>query len=297
MAPSQRTSVLITGCTPGGIGHALALEFHKRGCHVIATARRLDVLKDLEAQGLTILALDVTSQESVDACKDAVTQLTDGRLDILINNAGRPHVIPALDVDIDDARETYETNVIGPMRMVQSMVGLLIPVRGLVINVASASCELPYLFSAVYSATKAALMQYSRVLRMELRPFGVRVMTCMAGTVRSNFASKPERALPAASLYQPVADFYERRLIFSQTTATMPNSVFAEKLVSQALRGEGWLGGWIGGTPDYLWVGGMSTLVFCGTFLPRWLLEGITAVYFQMPQMGSRIGAARQKAH
>ncbi|RDA90289.1 hypothetical protein CP533_1495 [Ophiocordyceps camponoti-saundersi (nom. inval.)] len=295
MDRNRKPSVLITGCTPGGIGHALALEFHARGCHVIATARRPEVIESLEAKGLTVLPLDVTSQESVASCRVKVGNIAEGKLDILINNAGRPHVMPALDDDLEDARATYETNVFGPMRMVQSFIDLLIPTRGLIINVASGSAELPYLFSSVYSATKAALLQYSRVLRMELKPFNVRVMTLMAGTVRSNFASGPQRTLPSNSLYQPVADFYNRRINFSQTTSTMPHDVFAKKVASQALLGQGRLGGWIRGTPDYLWVGGLSTLVFFSTWMPRWMSEGLTAVYFQMRAMGKKIQAARQK--
>lgn len=57
------------------------------GCHVIATARNLDAIKDLGAKGLTILPLDVTSKESIAECKTQVEQLTSGRLDILVNNA------------------------------------------------------------------------------------------------------------------------------------------------------------------------------------------------------------------
>ncbi|RDA86855.1 hypothetical protein CP532_1384 [Ophiocordyceps camponoti-leonardi (nom. inval.)] len=295
MDRGRKPSVLITGCTPGGIGHALALEFHARGCHVIATARRLEVLQSLGAKGLTVLPLDVTSQASVASCRTRVGEITSGKLDILVNNAGRPCVMPALDNDLDDARATYETNVFGPMRMVQSFIDLLIPARGLILNIASGSAELPYLFSSVYSATKAALLQYSRVLRMELKPFNVRVTTCMAGTVRSNFASGPKSSLPSKSLYQPVADLYNKRLTFSQTARTMPHDVFAKKVVSQALLGEGWLGGWIGGTPDYLWAGGFSTLVFIATWMPRWMSEGITAIYFRMRAMSKKIQAARQK--
>ncbi|RCI12347.1 hypothetical protein L249_0472 [Ophiocordyceps polyrhachis-furcata BCC 54312] len=298
MDRGRKPSVLITGCTPGGIGHALALEFHARGtAHIVlpVSAPRLTVIQSLEANGLTVLPLDVTSQESVASCRAKVGDITNGKLDILVNNAGRPCVMPALDNDLDDARATYETNVFGPMRMVQSFIDLLIPARGLILNIASGSAELPYLFSSVYSATKAALLQYSRVLRMELKPFNVRVTTCMAGTVRSNFTGGPQRPLPSKSLYQPVADFYSRRLAFSQNNRTMPHDVFAKKVVSQALLGEGWLGGWIGGTPDYLWVGGFSTLVFFSTWMPRWIAEGLTAVYFQMRAMGKRIQAARQK--
>jgi 1-acylglycerone phosphate reductase len=57
------------------------------GCHVIATARRFEVLKELGAMGMTILELDVASQESVLRCKAKVQEITGGRLDILINNA------------------------------------------------------------------------------------------------------------------------------------------------------------------------------------------------------------------
>ena len=72
-------------CTPGGIGHALARDFHSRGHHVIATARDKEKIKDLEALGMTTLSLEVTSLENIIAAKNAVTEL--GGLDILINNA------------------------------------------------------------------------------------------------------------------------------------------------------------------------------------------------------------------
>jgi 1-acylglycerone phosphate reductase len=286
---SHKTSVLITGCTPGGIGHALALEFHSRGCQVIATARRVEVLEDLAAAGLVTLPLDVTSKDSIARCKTEVERITDGRLDILVNNAGRPHVIPALDFDLDDARQTYDTNVFGPMLMVQAFIGLLKEARGLVVMVSSASTELPYLFSGVYSASKNALNQYSRILRMELRPLHVRVMVSMTGTVRSNIAGKPERDLPAGSYYRPVDDLFQKRLLFSQENGTMGHDVFARKLVAQALRGEGWFG-----APDWFWGGGMSSLVWFSTLLPRWMTEGLCALYFGIPTMSRRIAEAEK---
>ncbi|KAF3397309.1 NADPH-dependent 1-acyldihydroxyacetone phosphate reductase [Talaromyces pinophilus] len=174
MPAPRKTTVFITGCSPGGIGHTLAIEFHKRGnptldrCHVIATARNLDLIKDLGSMGLSILALDVTSKQSIDECKTRVEQLTDERLDILVNNAGRPCVIPALDSDLSDAKKTYDTNIFGPMLIIQASINLLIPARGLIINNSSASTEMPSLFSSVYPSSKAALNAYSTVLRMEL---------------------------------------------------------------------------------------------------------------------------------
>ena len=210
-------------------------------------------------------------------------------------HSGRPHVIPALDFDLDDARLTYDTNVFGPMLMVQAFIRLLIPARGLVINISSGSTEIPYLFGGVYSASKAAINQYSRVLRLELKPFNVRVMCCMTGTVKSNIASRPAHDLPGNSLYKPVNDMYQRRLTWSQRTGTMSAEEFAVGLVTEALKGEGWLGHLIGGTRDWFWHGGRIGAAWFTGFLPRWLVEGFFALYFGIPEMKTKIRSANLK--
>jgi NADP-dependent 3-hydroxy acid dehydrogenase YdfG len=74
-------------CTPGGIGYAVANEFHGRGYHVIATARRSELLEKFRRQGMDAVALDVTDASSIKACRQEVGKLVDGKLDILINNA------------------------------------------------------------------------------------------------------------------------------------------------------------------------------------------------------------------
>ncbi|CAM1505867.1 Fc.00g115040.m01.CDS01 [Cosmosporella sp. VM-42] len=296
MAPDKKF-VLITGCTPGGIGHALALEFQRYGCHIIATARSTEVIESLAKQGMSTVALDVTKPKSIAECKDEVTAITGGRLDILVNNAGRTHVIPALDMDLEDVRLTYETNVFGPMSMCQAFAPLLIEARGLIVNISSTSSVVPYLFGGIYSSTKGAINTYSLALRMELEPFGVRVMVAMTGTVRSNITSHFDRELPSNSIYKPVEDVFLRRLKFSQTTATMPTEVYAKKVVAQAMKGEGWLGGWIGRSPDWYWAGGMANLVWLTTFLPRWMGEKAVGT-FQLLRLGwiaGPIRAARAK--
>lgn len=214
---------------------------------------------------------------------------------MLTVHSGRTHTIPALDMDLDDVRATYEVNVFGPMSMTKSFAPLLIASRGLIINISSTSSVVPYLFGAIYSSTKGAINTYSRALRLELQPFGVRVMVAMTGTVRSNIASKTHRVLPADSFYQPVNDVFEKRLTFSQNTATVPTEVYAEKIVTQALKGEGWLGGWVGRTPDWYWAGGMANLVWFGTCCPNWMSEWAVGVFFKIGQMSQRLQAARAK--
>ncbi|KAF9762204.1 hypothetical protein IL306_003497 [Fusarium sp. DS 682] len=254
------------------------------------------MIKDLEAPGISVVPLEVTDSESIEECKEKVSELTGGRLDILVNNAGRTHTIPALDMEIDDVRQTYEVNVFGPMMIVSAFAPLLIEARGLVINISSTSTLVPYIFGAIYSSTKGAINVWSRALRLELKPFNVRVMVALTGTVRSNIASRTHRSLPQNSLYMPVQDFFQRRLTFSQRTATMPTEVYARKLVTAALKGEGYLGGLIGGTPDWFYAGGMATKVWILSCLPQWLNEGVVGWFFGIGKLSKRIQAARAKS-
>ncbi|KAK0714475.1 acylglycerone-phosphate reductase-like protein [Lasiosphaeris hirsuta] len=283
--PGQKTA-LITGCTPGGIGHALALEFHSRGLHVIATARNSSVLAEMAALGMSTLALDVTKADSIATCHAEVAKLTNGTLDILINNAGRTHTHPATDIDLDDVRETFETNVFGVMAMCAAFADQLIAARGLIINIASLAAVTPYVFGSVYCATKAAVVGYSRTLRLELKPFGVRVMVAMTGTVRSQIASKTHRTLPATSIYQRVRDLFERRLTFSQNNGTVKTEDFARQLVDSALRREAplFLRSWFG-RPDWFWAGGWARQVWLGSFLGEGVLDFALYRLMKLPKL------------
>jgi 1-acylglycerone phosphate reductase len=84
---TQKT-VLITGCSAGGIGEALAKAFHKKGLKVFATARNLAKVEQLKALGLDIIQLDVVDDESIKQAVEKVKEATGGKLDFLVNNSG-----------------------------------------------------------------------------------------------------------------------------------------------------------------------------------------------------------------
>ncbi|KAL2206856.1 NAD(P)-binding protein [Sarocladium strictum] len=295
MAETRKRTVFITGASPGGIGNALAAEFLDRGYHVLGTARDPAVLKDLEARGMTALALDVTTEKSIKLCTDEVARLTNGKLDILVNNAGARDVTPFLDSSPEKSQMVFQTNILGPMRIVQLLIPSLIATKGLIINTSSASTRVPYLFGSVYSASKGALDVWSSVLRMELKPFGVRVMLSVTGTVTSS-NTKLEDTLPENSLYKPVEDVFQWRLSYSQKKKTMKREEFAKRLADAAERGNGWFGGLFGGTPLEFWAGGMTGIIwFATTFMPRWVVEWYTAVHFGVPKMSKRLQEARAK--
>jgi 1-acylglycerone phosphate reductase len=131
-------SVLITGCSTGGIGHALTLSFQKRGLTVFASARNISSMSSLsDLPNVHLIPLDVTSSSSVSEAFAIVKKVTGGKLDYLVNNAGRGYTMPALDVDIEEGKRLFDTNFWGVLRMVQVFAPLLIEARGTVVNIGS----------------------------------------------------------------------------------------------------------------------------------------------------------------
>ncbi|KAH9908495.1 hypothetical protein F4778DRAFT_717405 [Xylariomycetidae sp. FL2044] len=293
---NRQKNVLITGCTPGGIGHALCLEYHRQGLHVIATARRPEVLAGLAQLGISTLPLDVTNADSIAECHKAVAEINGGKLDILVNNAGLTHTHPATDLSIPDVRGTFETNVFGLMAMCQTFIDQLIAAKGLIINMSSLSSITPYMFGSAYCATKAAVSAYSRTLRLELAPFQVRVMVSMTGTVKSNTANHGDRVLPETSLYLLVQHIFKWRCNFSQTSATIDTATFAKKLVDASLRAE-----WPAllrrffGRPDWFWYGGLSKRIWLAHCLGEWLLDRGGWRKFRLPEIMKLIGPEPRK--
>jgi 1-acylglycerone phosphate reductase len=175
---------------------------------------------------------------------------------------------------MDDVRATFETNVFGVMAMCQAFVDQLIAARGLIINIASLAAVTPYVFGSIYCASKGAVVSYSRTLRLELKPFGVRVMVGMTGTVRSQIASKTHRSLPPDSLYRRARDLFQKRLTWSQNNATVKTEDYARQLVAHALKPESplFLRTWFG-RPDWFWAGGLAKQAWFGFSVGEWLMD------------------------
>lgn len=125
---TKKKTVLITGCSEGGIGAGLALEFQRRGFHVFATARNTKKIPIAIASlpNLTTVSLDVTSGDSINAALKTVSESTKGRLDVLVNNSGVAITAPALDVDVDAAKGMFDVNVFGMLSMCQAFAPLLV---------------------------------------------------------------------------------------------------------------------------------------------------------------------------
>lgn len=182
-------TVLITGCS-SGFGLDIAKYFLERGWKVIATMRtpREDILP--RSDQLRILPLDVRDDESVRLALEAA-----GPIDVLVNNAGIGFLNALEGTPIDIARELFETNTLGTMRVTQAVLPQFRQRRaGMIINVTSSVTlkSLPLL--SVYTASKAAVNAFTESLALELSPFNIDVRIVLPGAAPSTSFGKSARA-------------------------------------------------------------------------------------------------------
>ncbi|WP_455716167.1 oxidoreductase [Anaerosporobacter sp.] len=180
--------VLITGAS-SGIGKDTALVLKNMGYKVYGAARRLNKMKDIEEKGVSILPLDVTDEESMVNCVETILK-KEGRIDVLVNNAGYGFYGAVEDVPIAEARNQLDVNLFGLARMTQ----LVLPTMrkqhsGKIINISSMAGKISTPFGAWYHATKYAVEGFSDSLRMETKPFGIDVVLIEPGVIKTEWGT------------------------------------------------------------------------------------------------------------
>ncbi|KAJ7141918.1 NAD-P-binding protein [Mycena crocata] len=295
-------NVLITGCSAGGIGHALAIEFHAKGFHVFATARRLDSMQELSAQGIETLKLDVTDADAIRTLRDQIATKTGGTLDILVNNAGQAYPVAITDMEMDRVREIFEVNLFAPMAMVKEFSRLLIAAGdGRVVHIGSISGIMPVPFSAAYNTSKAALHSFCNTARVEFAPFNVKVLNILSGGVKSNISRGGE--LPDDSLFKGMEDLYQEKRInasqrkfdasshtpanFVSSGGAMPTDIYARIVVAESMKTK---------PRAWVWAGHNAFLVwFMDTFLARTAFDYLMNKTFGMNEFSARLAVGKVK--
>lgn len=176
--------VLITGCSTG-IGRDLAQRLTRSGYTVVATARKVETLNDLECT--LKLPLDVTHLDSVtNAVAETLKQF--GCIDVLVNNAGYAIRGVLEETPLEQAQQVFDVNVFGVLRMIRAVVPHMREQKaGCIINISSIAGKLSTPVNGIYSASKFALEALSDALRIEVVPFGVQVVSIEPGAIKTQF--------------------------------------------------------------------------------------------------------------
>lgn len=178
--------ILLTGAS-SGIGYDTAVALAQQGHKVYAAARRVDRMEPLRQYGIVPLKMDVTDEASM---QEGVKTLlnAEGRIDVLINNAGYGYFGAVENVPMDDARNQLEVNVFGLARLCQ----LVLPTMraqhsGRIINTASVAGRSVFYYGGWYHVSKYAVESLSDAMRMELKPFGIDVVIIEPGAIKTNW--------------------------------------------------------------------------------------------------------------
>jgi len=185
--PTGRVAV-ITGAS-SGIGEATAVELARRGFIVYGAARRVDRMAALAGRGVHVIEMDVTDDASLTSGVERVLG-EQGRIDVLVNNAGYGSYGALEDVPLDEARRQFEVNVFGLARLTQLVLPKMRDQRwGKIVNLGSMGGKLVFPGGGWYHATKHALEAVSDALRFEVRGFGIDVILLEPGLITTEFGN------------------------------------------------------------------------------------------------------------
>jgi NAD(P)-dependent dehydrogenase (short-subunit alcohol dehydrogenase family) len=206
--PEQNDVALVTG-TSSGFGLLASVALAEAGFRVFATMRDPNKSGPLrEAARLAgvetrieVLPLDVTDAAGITATVDAI-QARAGRIDVLVNNAGYTLIGSAEETSLQEAKELFDTNFFGVLRVIQAVLPIMRQQQsGRISIIGSAVGFLPAPYQGIYAASKHALEGYAESLDHEVRQFGIRVAVIEPGFIRTNIAANSQLAARHVEAY------------------------------------------------------------------------------------------------
>ena len=229
--------ILITGAS-SGIGFDSAQTLAKQGHCVYAAARRTELMEPLKAYGVKVIGMDVTGKESMKPGVETVIQ-AEGRIDVLINNAGYGYFGAIENVPLEEARRQLEVNVFGLARLTQLVLPYMRKQRsGRIINTSSIAGKMVFYMGGWYNVTKYSVEALSDALRMEMKPFGIDVVMIEPGAIKTDWGVIAARHLMESSVgtaYEQIGTQWAKNMDWFYKTNWLSAPEVVTKAISRAV--------------------------------------------------------------
>ncbi|MBO7051008.1 MAG: SDR family NAD(P)-dependent oxidoreductase [Bacteroidaceae bacterium] len=232
----QKKVILITGAS-SGIGYNAALILAEQGHRVYGAARRVELLEQLREYGVTPVRMDVTDDASM---VDGVNAIIDaeGRIDVLINNAGYGYMGAIENVTIAEAKRQLEVNLFGLARLTQLVLPYMRTQKsGRIINTSSVAGKAVIPFGGWYNVSKYSVEALSDALRIEVKPFGIKVCLIEPGGIKTDWGIIAADNLSASSKdteYEDAGLRMARLLKIGYTSNFLSNPIRVAKAIARA---------------------------------------------------------------
>jgi short-subunit dehydrogenase len=227
-------TALVTGAS-SGIGEATALKLAELGYTVYGGARRVERMAGLAERGVNILKMDVTDDESMVNGVDQIIADA-GRVDVLVNNAGYGSYGALEDVPMSEAKYQFEVNIFGLARLTQLVLPHMRSQRtGYIVNISSVGGKIYEPLGSWYHATKFAVEGLSDSLRLEVAPFGVRVVVVEPGAIATEWSAIAAENLVKTSGETAYADLARNSAAMLNMTDGNPRLASPPSVIADAI--------------------------------------------------------------
>ena len=232
----QRESVAVVTGSSSGNGFETSLLLAKNRFYTYATMRNLEKsarIKEIakkDSLPIEVLQLDVTDDKSVTDAIDVISN-RQGRIDVLVNNAGYEHHGPVEELSMEEIKTQFETNFFGAVRVMKAVLPIMRKQRsGTIVNVSSIGGKIGVPLNSAYVGSKFALEGFSESMKYELEGFGIKVILIEPGAVNTNYLENSKQAQKAMNPDSPYAELSKMvsegvRERFKETSSSSPMQV------------------------------------------------------------------------